>query len=177
MMIRAAALAILLASPAGACVIDAYEDGHAIPAITTGPDCSYTLPGPEAFNTDISATGAVDLGGGRVGQRITRGFGCGYDEFVQVVDCNSRSGVILFGVRVEDMNQSRRADLLYDRNGGGLRLTPETEIIDILAVAVREGYDYQSNLNTWLDEIAPWGRPNLFCGCQVFYPGSAGATQ
>ena len=167
-----------------ACEIAAYEPGHVVPPITVGSDCSFVVPGAVTLNTDITGTAPVNIGGGRIGRRATRGFGCGYDEAIWIIDCNSAEVIGIAGPQSNDMNFSRRAALLYPPEGT-LRLSPETTVPDIAAVAAREGYDHWRDIGTHLretyrashPEIARTGRPDPACGCRIFYPHSALARQ
>lgn len=184
---RLTAMSIALACMPGAllsCAIATYEPGHVVPPISVGADCSFTVPGPVTIYTDITGAAPVNIGGGRIGQRVTRGFGCGYDEEIWIVDCNSAEMIGIAGPQLADMNDSRRADLLYPPEGA-LRLSPETTVADIAAVAAREGYDHWRDITLHLaethrashPEIVRTGRPDPACGCRIFYPDSALASQ
>lgn len=175
---KAAVIALSLAPGlAGACEIALYEDGYAIPPATFGADCAFTVPGSQTYNTDMSGTAAVNIGGGRIGQRVSQGFGCGWDEEIWIVDCNSGEMIGINGPQAEaDMNQSRRASLLYPPEGA-LQLTPDTKVADITAVAAREGYDYWTDFTARLAQINGPTPPDPACGCRIFYPDSALATQ
>ena len=184
---RMTAVALGLACAPGvlsACEIAVYEPGHVVPPITVGADCSFAVPGPVTRYTDITGTAPVNIGGGRIGQRVTRGFGCGYDEEIWIVDCDSAEMIGIAGPQSDDMNFGRRAALLYPPEGA-LRLSPQTTVPDIAAIAARQGYDHWRDITTHLretfrashPEIARTGRPDPACGCRVFYPESALAYQ
>jgi len=156
-----------------ACVISTYEPGYTVPAATFGSDCSFTVPGQTTHYTDTSGKAPVDIGGGRIGQRVTAGFGCGWDEEIWIVDCNSGEMIGIRGPEAaEDMNLSRRAALLYPPSGA-LRLSADTTVPDIAAVAVREGYDHWTDFSARLSQISGQDTPNPACGCAFFYPDSA----
>ncbi len=162
---------------AGACEIATYEDGYVVPPATFGADCSFSVPGAVTYYTDTSGTAVVNIGGGRIGQRVSKGFGCGFDEEVWIVDCNSGEMVGINGPQAaEEVNQSRRADLLYPPVGA-LQLTPGTTVPDIVALATREGYDHWTDFSGRLAQISGQTPPDPACGCRIFYPDSALATQ
>lgn len=169
---------------AGACEIATYEDGYVVPPATFGADCSFNFPGPVTMYTDISGTGAVNIGGGRIGQRVTTGFGCGADEDIWIVDCNSGAMIGIAGQPSGDMNDSRSADLLYPP-AGVLSLTPDTTVPDLVATADRAGYRHWPDIIANLREVHQVSRPdqswlsqvNPACGCRMFYPDSAMANQ
>jgi hypothetical protein len=174
---KAVIIALSLAPTlAGACEIAIYEDGYVIPPATFGADCSFNVPGQVTYYTDTTGTVPVNIGGGRIGQRVSQGFGCGSDEEIWIVDCNSGEMIGIYGPRVEDMNISRRADMLYPPNGA-LRLTPDTTVPDITAIATRESYDHWTDFTARLAQISGQTPPDPACGCRIFYPDSALATQ
>ena len=184
---RAATIALsvsLAPTLAGACEIATYQDGYVVPPATLGADCSFNIPGPVTFYTDISGAAPVNIGGGRIGQRITTGFGCGADEDIWIVDCNSGEMIGIAGQPSGDMNNSRNADLLYTPTGA-LTLSPETTVADLAAVADSAGYRHWSDIIANLREVHQASRPdqswltqvNPACGCRILYPDSALATQ
>lgn len=177
-MTRPFALAIVVSLAPGlvmACEIATYEPSYVVPAATFGADCSFMIPGETTYYTDVTGAVPVDIGGGRIGQRITRGFGCGWDEEVWIVDCNSGEMVAVEGQPIQDMNDSLRVDLLYPSQGGALRLTAETTVTQILALAAREGYNLHFNLSGYVGDRSGPNGADPTCGCARFYPDSTGA--
>lgn len=179
-----AVVAALAPGAASACEIATYAPGHVVPAPTFAADCSFIIPGPVTLYTDIEGAVPVNIGGGRIGQRITRGFGCGHDEEIWIVDCHSGAEIGIAGPQADDMNQSRRADLLYPPHGA-LRLTAGVTVPDIAAVAAREGYDHWPDILAHLraaysvanPALARMNGPDPACGCRIFYPDSPQANQ
>jgi hypothetical protein len=178
---RAATIALTVSLAPGlvaACEIATYEDGYVVPPATFGADCSFNVPGAVTYYTDTFGTAAVNIGGGRIGQRVSKGFGCGSDEEVWIVDCNSGEMIGINGPQApDDMNLSRRADLLYPSHGGALRLSPETTVADITAIAQGAGYTTWTDFTERLGQISGQTPPDPACGCRIFYPDSALATQ
>jgi len=167
-----------------ACEIASYEPGYVVPPASFGADCSFTVRGPLTLYTDITGTAAVNIGGGRIGQRVTRGMACGYAEEIWIVDCNSAEMIGIVGQPSGGVADNRKADLLYPPQGA-LRLSAETTVPDIANIAQREGYDHWTNIIQRLRETHRASHPELArlsqldaaCGCRIFYPDSALATQ
>jgi hypothetical protein len=60
---------------------------------------------------------------------------------------------------------------------GAIELTANTTVPELAAIAEREGYSYRLNAREFMARRAPQNRADLGCGCRLFYPQSAVATQ
>ena len=171
------ALVLTLAPTAlWACVLPDDGEAYVMQPPTFGADCSFNVPGPVTAATETVGSAAVNMGGGLIGQRITKRLGCGWDEEIWIVDCNADEMIGIMGVPVAELNMNRRADLLYPP-AGSLRLLTTNTVPDIAVMAARAGYDHWTDFSARLAQISGQTPPDPTCGCRIFYPDSAGATQ
>ena len=178
-MVRALSLAlpVVLAPGLGAgCELSGAPEGWRDTPIRVARDCSFIDAGA-FYGVAVSGGPVGDIGGGRIGQRITALGGCAVVEDLIFVDCNSGEGIWIAGRDYgDDLQGGRDADALYPPQGA-LRLTPQSTIADLEALAMREGYVYRRDLSAFLDEFIGDDGPDSACGCRIFYPDSAQATQ
>lgn len=172
-------LALLLTLAPGAlwaCVQPDEGQAYVMPPATFGADCSFNVPGPVTDFTETVGAAAVHIGGGLIGQRVIKRLGCGWDEEIWIVDCGSGEMIGIMGVPVAELNMNRRADLLYPP-AGSLRLSTTNTVQDIATMATGAGYDHWTDFSARLAQISGQTPPDPACGCRIFYPDSAGATQ
>ena len=167
-----------------ACEVSQYGPGEAAPPPSFGANCSFTVPHHLTPGAGISGTPTVNIGGGRIGQRVSQDSPCGYSEEVWILDCNSGEQIGIAGPTEAGGNFNGLAELLYPPHGT-LRLSPETTVPDIAAMADSGGYTHWPDILARLYEIRRVSDPDLpsltqltpACGCRMFYPDSPGASQ
>ena len=142
-------------------------------------DCSYAHA--EGSSGDFSGGPAVNIGDGRVAQKLTFDHhGCWVDERLFVANCAAGEAAIFDGI--EDVTTDIRIEgASYTKIGwiqpphGPIALTPVVEIEQLLALA--EISDIPTK------RLARWsfgeGRNEveLSCACRLFYPDTPGARQ
>jgi hypothetical protein len=158
------------------CVVDAAPEGWQDPPIQVAADCSYREGGAE-FGRDVSAGPAVNIGGGLIGQRLSETAACTSIGSLLVVDCNSGDIIGIRGQEYgDDLSGGYAVDLLYPPQGA-IELTANTTVAELAAISEREGYHYWLNAQDNMARRASHNRADLGCGCRLFYPQSAVATQ
>jgi hypothetical protein len=148
--------------------------------ITIAADGSFTNGG-DSYSYDFVGRPVVDLGGGRIGQRLRYNSFCGYAEQLLVVDCNTTEIIVVDG-RVDPENPddfgggpSTTIDMLYPPNGN-IRLTRAITVSDLVQIARSEGYEFETDLLVAFGGGKKKNRYDPFNGCKIFYPDSAGAA-
>jgi hypothetical protein len=148
--------------------------------ITIAADGSFTKGG-DSYGFDLVGRPIVDMGDGRIGQRLRRESACRYDEKLLVVDCNTTEIIVIDG-RVDPDNQdsfgmgpSTTIDMLYPPYGK-IRLTRSITVSDLVQIARSEGYEFETDLLVAFGGGKKKNRYDPFNGCEIFYPDSAGAA-
>jgi hypothetical protein len=166
----------LAAGPAAGCAIDGPPPGWRDARIAVGADCSFTEAG-STYELPISGRAAVDLGDGRIGQRLESSGYCTQSEFLLVVDCNRREMISITGVEYgNDLTGGFSVDQLYAPRGA-IRLSRRPSVGQLVSIAERAGYEYRLGLPEFIDDLGRRNRPDPFCGCRLFYPDSPGASE
>jgi hypothetical protein len=137
------------------------------------PDCSFQ----NARETDdLSGNPVVDIGGGRVGQKLVENRICGTGEQLMFVDCARAEVIVLDGAYTDSTGGVSNSSIApIQQPLGPIGLRPSTTVADLAAVAAAEDIGYTLNIFAELDREKPRNRFDPFCGCKLFYPDSAGA--
>lgn len=173
------ALGLLLSvSPATAfaCMIEGEPEGWQDPPTRVARDGSFAGAGA-VYGVSITGGPVVNIGGGRIGQRIEVSGPCDRTETLVFIDCNSLAAIWIGGQPYEGdaLTGGTDADALYPPEGA-LQLSAETTIEALAALAAREGYSW-GNLTELLPSYARDEVPAPYSLCRLAYPGSPGATQ
>ncbi|MEX0284805.1 MAG: hypothetical protein AB3N23_09355 [Paracoccaceae bacterium] len=144
-------------------------------------NCAFTQAEGH-YDTSIWGNKAIDIGGGKVGQKVNEAAVCRVYERLVVVDCNAGQGIFVEGVvdpqdNVDLGGGPSTSIAVIQHPKGPIRLTSTTTISDIAAVAQRAGLTYTTDLTQDLSRMKKRNRYNPYCGCAVFYPGSTGANK
>ena len=149
--------------------------------IKINSDGSFEEAGND-FYASLSGKAPVDIGGGKIGQRIVVGGFCSYDERLLVVDCTSLEMIVIYGREDPDdpgigggMPPDKLA-MLYPPHGK-IRLTKSVTVAELAEISAAEGYEYETNPQTAFAVKRKRNTYNPFTGCKVLYPDSPGATQ
>ena len=142
-------------------------------------DCSYAHA--EGSLGDYSGGPAVDIGGGRVAQKLNfYDHYCSDYEKLFVAICESGEAAIFEGV--EDVTTSAR--IIGASHGeikwiqppyGPIALTPIAEIDDLISVAQEADIPVERLSSLSIGEGR--NRVDLSCACRLFYPDTPGARQ
>jgi hypothetical protein len=138
----------------------------------------------------------VDHGNGKISQKLSQK-GCGVTEHLLVIDCSAGEAVALLGaedpsIDTDDYYESEQLIRFIQPPYGKFEVTGETSIPRLARMARRNGVVFVRDIPRLLDEdyFARDGRVFFFevpdrdlgddryaisCGCQLYYPGSAGA--
>ncbi len=183
-MIRAFGLLLALwATPALACLVPPPPEGWVDEPVRINADCSFDSAEEDHYS-HLMGRAPLDLKNGRVGQRWMHGAGsCAQGESLVVADCFELEIVRIFGQPdpVDPMVMGggyveNSVDFLYPP-AGKVRLTPTTEVGDLIVLAEAEGYEYRTNVVGFAKGLKPINRFDPFCGCTLFYPASPGSMQ
>jgi hypothetical protein len=167
----AAAAIACLPALAAACAGPVAPDGWKDARVSVGPDCSYSGAGSE-YGFDILAGKAVDIGGGRIGQRVTEEGACSSNQYLLVVDCNDGGMIGIGGVPYGNELSGGLSVKLLQAPHGAIRLTATTTVADLVAVARANGYSYWQDVPERIAKMKRRNRPDPACGCRLFYPDS-----
>jgi hypothetical protein len=149
--------------------------------IEISSDGSFREAGDTFYGT-ISGKAPVDIGEGKVGQRIVDGGFCTFVERLLVVDCFSLETIVIYGRRDPDDPgigggmPTYELAMLYPPHGK-IRLTKSVTIAELAAISKAEGYHYDADPRKTFASVKKKNRYNPFTGCKVLYPDSPGATQ
>lgn len=142
-------------------------------------DGSFDEAGDDFYGT-LSGKAPVDIGEGKIGQRIIVGDFCSYGERLLVVDCISLQAIVIYGREDPDdpgfdggMPPDKLA-MLYSPHGK-IRLTKSVTIEELAAISNAEGYKYDADPPKTFASVKKKNRYNPFNGCKIFYPDSPGA--
>ena len=133
------------------------------------------------FYGSISGKAPLDIGKGKIGQRITYSGPCDFVEYLLVVDCISLETIVIEGLpnpKAGYAYSSPEIFRLYPPDGK-IRLTKSVTIAKLAAISAAEGYEYETDLRK-VKVLAVKKKKNVynpFTGCKVLYPESLGATQ
>jgi hypothetical protein len=135
----------------------------------------------ESSLSGISGKAPVDIGKGKIGQRITFSGPCDFVEYLLVVDCISLETIVIQGLPDPEAiayfyYSSPEIFRLYPPHGK-IRLTKSVTVAELAAISAAEGYEYETDLQKVLGVKKKKNIYNTFTGCKVLYPESPGATQ
>lgn len=160
--------------------------------ISIKPDCSFDGAGYDAKHSassrvmSIGSGGkAFDIGHGRIAQRLSFGrHTCSYEEQLLVVDCRNLEGARFTGVYPVDNELEATGSMPYVANiyliqppHGPIALKANTQISELVSLARDGGIDYTTDYDGQAHELTLKNRYDPHCGCNLFYPDSAGAKQ
>lgn len=119
----------------------------------------------------------VDVGNGRVGQRIIQAWGCSSGQTLLFVDCTTKEMIQVSGTHTDDMVPaghiaSSITEIQYPK--GPIRLT-KMSVSEVAAVAKKHDYTFSVDVMGELGKMRKKNRYDPFMGCKIFYPESIGA--
>jgi hypothetical protein len=181
-MMRAAIIsAALLVAPAAAFACEPYFEGSDRDRrIQVGADCSFENAAERDASAYFTGRAAVDLGDGRVAQRLTEGYTCFAEERLMMVDC-ATSEVVTFDGR-DDLETEYAAGAgarlisLIQPPHGPVALAPGVDIPQAIGMAQSGGIAFSQTLLNDIASMRTRNRFDPFCGCALFYPDLPGAS-
>jgi len=170
-------LSLLWSVPSQACTFTepAFWRDKPIKILSDG---SFT-EAEESSLSSLSGKAPIDIGKGKIGQRITFSGPCDFVEYLLVVDCFSLETIVIEGLpNPEVINEYSSPEIfrLYPPHGK-IRLTKSVTVAELAAISAAEGYEYETDLQKALGVKKKKNAYNPFAGCKVLYPDSLGATQ
>jgi hypothetical protein len=144
-------------------------------AVTTGPDCRFSNGG---IDDTVSGAAVVDIGGGKIGQKLEINLYCGTAEELMFVDCTRGEVVTLAGgYSGSEGGVSNSSIALIQAPQGPISLRPSTTVAGLAALAESNGIAYSLSTLANLAAQKQTNQFDPFCGCKIFYPDSAGANK
>ena len=174
-------MAAMWAASASACQPSEKPTGWFDKRISVSKDGSFENAEDNFYQT-ITGAAVLDIGGGKIGQRIRLDHFCGYGEKLLVVDCTAAKLIVIQGrVNPDQLDDfgggpSYSVTMLYPPQGK-VRLSPKTTIDILVNLSKSEGYEFETDPEVAFGGGKKKNRYNAFGGCQLFYPDSLAATQ
>ena len=141
------------------------------PRIEIRSDCSFVDNGPGG---NIEGFPVRDRGNMRIGQRIATAYFCGRYEELLFVDCSAKELVVLQGKpNPTDLGAYNIVDQIQ-KPKGPIEITGSSTVSGLINTAEGSGIGYYTDLVARLNRDKRKNRFDPYCGCKLFYPGSAG---
>jgi hypothetical protein len=177
-MIRPALLLLALLAPGAARACAPADPATAQDRpITVWSDGSFTDAAENDDGGTFSGRPVVDIGGGRVGQRLVA-TGCLTHEILLFVDCTAGEAIAVHGrpdLRAEPSGLLESTRMLQQPLGP-LALRPTTTVGALRALGQEQGWSLIEDVGGF---AANRGRRNAFdpfMGCRILYPDQPGAA-
>lgn len=146
--------------------------------LTVGPDCSFENAGRGRWGHGRGAA-VVNIGGGRIGQKITFGhFGCSASQVLLFKNCNVDAGIVLvgkFGHGPQIAGGSFTSIEAIQAPDGPIGLTKNSTVGELQEIAIDNDIRFSTDLKDFFQENAKMKRFDYSCGCELYYPDSPGA--
>lgn len=146
--------------------------------MSVGDDCSFQNGGRTKFGF-YSGQAVVDIGGGRIGQRLTTGDACTPREYLFFMNCGSGEGIVIVG-QYDDrepgiVGMSSYSIDLIQKPIGPIGLTSRSTVQELGEIAVSNHYQYTVDLSEFFSRSESRKRIDYSCGCNLYYPDTPGA--
>lgn len=146
-------------------------------------DCSFYSGGD---NHRFSGDAAVNVGSGRVTQKLVSSGNCPYQEHLVVLNCQSAEHLVIDGILEPEFARSLIADGAISLGGdykiefllppaGPVKITEKTDINSARRVLKDSGISVNETFFETIGTFKKRNRFDLMCGCKFYYPDSAGA--
>lgn len=178
-IVFAAAASVSIAS---ACEAPLYDPEWGGKPVRVGENCAFDRGGPYDGG-DITGNAIQAFGAQLTVQVITNHYACNPGDALLVVDCADARLILISSVP-----HPRDAEYVVTapptplknimRPRGEIRLTRKTSLDRLERTARRMKYPYTKDPSgTYFAGIETSKGFDPFCGCKLYYPGSAGASQ
>ena len=174
-------LALAWAHVAAACVLPAPPLVWTDKPISIASDGSFKDAGDDVY-VSLTGNAVLDIGGGKIGQRLLAASGCSHAERLLVVDCDTAEMIVISGRADPGLpvdlgaQPSTTVSMLYPPHGN-VRLTRRTTIDGLVTLSKAQGYAFETDLGSAFGGGKKKNLYNPFHGCGLFYPDSAGAKK
>jgi hypothetical protein len=157
-------------------------------AISLAPDGSFEVSdrrnahdqGSGYFSfRSIRGGKAIDIGDGRVGQKLIMDYGCQTSEHLLFAECNTGNALLVAGEEVPDyiLGGGYSSIARIQPPYGPIALTARSTVDEVAEIAEANGYSYTRDVMADPMTMARFQRYDPFIGCKLFYPDSPGARQ
>ena len=152
------------------------------PRIEVGPDCSFA-EGQYGVGGPFEGGPAVDIGNGKVGQRLSVVYDsglCGIEnQQLFLMDCTTGQDIVFEGrARQGDGANYGTEELAIQKPQGPLAIGPDVSFEQLASVARAAGIAYQTDtIRARAKAIKRKNRFDPLCGCKLHYPGARGARE
>lgn len=153
--------------------------------ISIKPDCSFTdgfinrAPGSGYFTVNSRSGGpAINVGNGRVAQKIVTSEICGPSEYLLFVDCGSGESAMIAGAPPPEAEGSDLGGLFIryiQKPHGPIALYDRTTVAELTATAKANGLELVDDPESVLAGTRKRDRYDYACGCKLYYPESVAA--
>lgn len=153
--------------------------------ISIKPDCSFTdglidrNPGSGYFTVDTRSGGpVVNVGKGRVAQKIVTSEICGPSEYLLFVDCGSGESAMIAGAPPPEAEGSTLGGFFIryiQKPYGPIALYDRTTVAELTATAKANGLELLGDPVSELAGTRKRDRYDYACGCKLYYPESVAA--
>ena len=186
--VLAMGVALVTASYAMACDPTVYSIGSAFydKRISIGPDCSFrdsfvVRNRGSAYFTLNSRSGGpvVDVGNGRVAQKVVASEICSPRETLLFVDCTTGQSVLIYGEpepNVEGGSLNGSFIKFIQKPYGPISITPQSKVDELINTAKTNDLRVVEDAKTFLEGKRKRDRYDFACGCKLYYPDSVAAT-
>ncbi|CAN1566784.1 hypothetical protein MCELHM10_02954 [Paracoccaceae bacterium] len=152
--------------------------------ISVAADCSFEDPYVERFGLEHTRNArsggpAVDVGNGRIAQKIVSSEVCFPFEHLLVVDCNSGESTLILGAPKPEAEGSYLGGAYIEYiqpPNGPISLGPQTTVDALIATARSNELEVVEDARTFLEGTRKRDRYDIGCGCDLYYPQSPGAA-
>lgn len=180
-------VALAAAHPAAGCDPEMFTGSGASydTRISIKPDCSFTdgfidrNPGSVYFTADSRSGGpAINVGNGRVAQKIVASKTCGPAEYLLFVDCGSGESAMIAGAPPPEAEGSYLGGFFIryiQKPHGPIALYDRTTVAELTATAKANGLGLVDDPESELAGTRKRDRYDYACGCKLYYPESVAA--
>jgi|GEM_PF-3690133 len=180
-------VALAAAHPAAGCEPQMFTGSGASydTRISIKPDCSFTdgfierNKGSAYFTVNSRSGGpAINVGNGRVAQKIVISEICGPAEYLLFVDCGSGESAMIAGAPPPEAEGSYLGGFFIryiQKPHGPIALYDRTTVAELTETAKANGLELMEDPVSVLAGTRRRDRYDYACGCKLYYPGSAAA--
>ena len=144
----------------------------------TFSDCSFNGGGNNHY---FSGDPAVDIGAGKITQKIVSNPTCPYQEHLLIADCGTGKIVVIDGILDPEITKELASSGAYMLGGdykteylfapyGPVRISQNTQVEKLASNLKADGISTTENLRELIASFKRKNRFDLMCGCKLFYP-------
>ncbi|WP_299986858.1 hypothetical protein [uncultured Ruegeria sp.] len=170
------AIGCLASLSTGAVACESAPQNHGFKLKKVLPDCSFEHSGRGKWNY-FGGNAVVDIGNGRIGQRIKSGQGCSPRDALFFQDCTTGESIVIEG---KYFNSGIAGHVptsidLIQKPDGPIGLTSATTVPELEQIPVEHRYSFTKDVQEFFGRTEDHKRIDYTCGCKLYYPDSPGA--